>query len=336
MASADNDRQKSGSNGGPPSLAPSFPIYDRNTFEACTSVTPIARLYFCHVLDSLIDIAYGVANDFYDRPELFTRPSGLTESIGKFHARYGTHEDMLNKAQRYAIYTPVFGLTAFAGETGNFAHLREELLAACVTYVESQLGDQSALRANVMQKHGLFKEFLNGIAGESVHWSARAIHTLADRTAFPILRNQTIAAVYGVTDEIGDQWPYAIDANASKAIEKMSHALSISARVQPVVKGGAPPLVFSRDIVTRLQRAALEGTRSLATVTVIHSESSEQDIGQLIERCYTWSKALRQLSEQILGAPARAVLGPVISPVVTALKGALGGGLGKALGGGSS
>jgi hypothetical protein len=323
MAGAD-DKKKADSD------VPDFVIHDRTTFEACTNVDPIAKLYYFHVLDSLIDVAYAVAHDFYDRPELFTKPTGLTQTMARFHARYGTQEDMLNKAQRVAVYMPVLGAGPLATETGNFAHLRDELLAACVTYVESQFGDPSALRANVMQKHGLFKEYLTGIVGESVQWSARAIHTLAEQVAYPILRNETIAAVYGIGTKINDQWPYALDPNAPKAIEKMSQALSGSARLQPMMKGGAPPLVLSREIVTRLQRAAIEGTRAITTATVVGSTSSEGDIAKLIERCYTWANALRSLGDQ---STAIGMVRAAVEPLFSVLKSAVGNGLERVRGG---
>ena len=73
-------------------------IQDFETFKAATSETHrVAGLYFFYKLDCLIDLAYKVAYDFYDRPELFTDLAGSSAIIATLHARYGCHESFLNK-----------------------------------------------------------------------------------------------------------------------------------------------------------------------------------------------------------------------------------------------
>src|SRR5262245_1564003 len=88
---------------------PDHQISDLNSFELVTSNPyQVAGLYFYYKLDCLIDLAHKVANDFYDRPELFTNladPAGATISpvVARLHARYGCDEGFLNKKQRHAI-----------------------------------------------------------------------------------------------------------------------------------------------------------------------------------------------------------------------------------------
>ena len=309
---------------------PDFVIHDKGSFDAATRTDLIAKLYFFCTLDHLVDLAYAVSQDFFERPELFTRSTGLATLFAKLNARYGAHEEMLNKVQRAAVYVPVFGARLLVAEAGNFAHLRDELLSACVTYVETRIGDEPSLRNNVVQKHGLLKEYLTGLVGESIEWSGQTLHRMVEQSIYPVFRNPAVAAVYGVGDKVNDQWPYACDAGAPKLVEKISQALSPPARVQPVIKGGAPPPLLSRESITRLQRAALEGTRALATVNVVASGDPEENVRLLIQRCYTWANALRSLRESADGAGA---VRARIEPLYSALRGVVGGGLQKVLGG---
>jgi hypothetical protein len=124
-------------------------IQDLDSFNTVTSDPhQVAGLYFFYKLDCLIDLAYKVSYDFYDRPELFTDlgdASGertaegtIAPTLAKLHARYGCDEFFLNKKQRHAIYCALFGksasMDASADEEGNFPNLRDELIEACATF----------------------------------------------------------------------------------------------------------------------------------------------------------------------------------------------------------
>src|SRR5262245_30489867 len=122
-------------------------IKDFNSFNAVTSGDKhIAGVYFFQQLDCLPELAYQVAHDFYDRPELFTdlpvaTGGTLAPTLAKLHARYGCDESFLNKKQRHAIYCGLFGksasMNASADEEGNFSILLDELLKACATFAET-------------------------------------------------------------------------------------------------------------------------------------------------------------------------------------------------------
>ena len=304
--------------GAPGAPIPEYAIRDRRSFDDSMQDHPVARLYYFHTLDNLIDLAKCVAHDFVDRPELFTRSTGLSPVFGRLFARYGSHEDLLDRAQRAAIYAPVFGSKLLTAELGNFSRFRRELLEAAVTYVETRFGDERALRENALQKVILFRDYVHGLAGESLSWGAHAIDVVAEQSAFPVLRCNAVAAVYGITGRAGDDWPYSFDANGPKVVEKISDAMSIATRLHAALAGTLPE-PMSREHVTKLQRAAVEGARAIATATVL-STADEGDVREMIQRCYTWATALRNVHE-----PATPVaLGAAIKPVYSALLAAVG------------
>jgi hypothetical protein len=287
-------------------------IKDLASFNASTSEPrQVAGLYFYYKLDCLIDLAYAVAHDFYDKPHLFTKlPNGqgapTVTTIAKLHARYGCDEQFLNREQRSAIYTALFGAPASAdspgSEEGSFSPLKDELLAACATFVETKFGDEISLRENVRQKHRLLKEYLTGLHGDSVRWSKeQSLSVLTEKIAYPILRNQGVAAVYGISTPPADEWPYTFDANANKLIEEVSRRLMGKSSATTV--DGKPEMrpYISREEITNLQRAALEGSKAIATVLDIDAGSSDDEVDRLIRRCYTWGTALKSLNSHSRG-----------------------------------
>ncbi|MGH8655931.1 MAG: hypothetical protein ACREYE_28805 [Gammaproteobacteria bacterium] len=242
-------------------------INDLESFKKVTSDPhQIAGLYFFYKLDCLIDLAYKVSHDFYDRPELFTDLAGASEAIARLHARYGCDEGFLNKKQRLAIYFALFGMPAsmdvLADEEGNFPNLRDELIEACATFVETKFGDEDSLRENVRQKHRLFEEYLTGLKGDSVNWSRdNALSGLTEDVSYQILRNKGVSAVYGIATKPKNEWPYLFDSNADKLIEKVSKQLMSPEKSEKTDADGQHEMYkyISREEITNLQRAAIEG-----------------------------------------------------------------------------
>jgi hypothetical protein len=286
---------------------PDYPINDLKSFNDVTSEPhQVAGVYFFYQLDCLIDLAYKVAHDFYDRPELFTDLAGASETIAKLHARYGCDEAFLNKKQRQAIYAALFGMSAsmdsLPEEEGNFPNLRDELIEACATFVETKFGDEDSLRENVRQKHRLFKEYLTGLGGDSVTWSRDgALAGLTEEVSYKILRNGGVSAVYGIATEPKKEWPYTFDSNADKLVEKISQQLMSPEKSGETDVDGKHEMYkyISREEITNRQRAAIEGARAIATIIDYveggDPDEDKADIGKVITRCYTWGTALRNL-----------------------------------------
>lgn len=282
---------------------PDHQIRDLKSFdEVTTNQYQVAGLYFFYKLDSLIDLAHEVSHDFYDRPELFTVSGPVAPIIARLHARYGCDEGFLDKKQRHAIYSALFGMSgamdSLAEEEGNFPNLRDELLEACATFVETKFGDEHSLRENVRQKHRLFKEYLAGLAGASVSWSRDgALAALTEQVSYAILRNNGVSAVYGIATPAGVDWPYTFDSNADKLIEKISKQLMRPEKPAEMESNGKGEMhrYISREEITNLQRAAIEGANAIATAIDVDSTSTDVDVDLLIRKCYTWGTALRNL-----------------------------------------
>jgi hypothetical protein len=309
------------------STIPNYKIDNLDSFNGATSDPhQVAGLYFFYTLDCLIDLAYKVSRDFYDKPELFTDLGSdkytdlgdaqgvkLTTILARLHARYGTDEKFLNKKQRHAIYCALFGNSASmessTDEEGDFPNLRDELIEACALFVETKFGDEASLRENVRQKHILFKEYLNGLKGASVEWSREgALSDLTERVSYRILRNDKVSAVYGIIrKEAREQWPYDFDAKADILVEKISEWPMRPEKSEEMDADGKHERYkhISREQIANLQRAAIEGARAIATVIDVEGKSIDADVDQLITRCYTWGTALKYLSPQKAVEPRR-------------------------------
>jgi len=286
---------------------PNHPIQDFESFKAATGdAHRVAGLYFFYKLDCLIDLAHKVSHDFYDRPELFTDLAGANQTIARLHARYGCDENFLNKMQRHAIYSTLFGkstpMDSSADEEGNFPNLRDELIEACATFVETKFSDAESLRENVRQKQLLFKQYLTGLAGDSVNWSRdNALSELTEKVTYQIFRNGGVSAVYGIAKPPTDKWPYDFDSNGDKLIEEISKQLMWPEKSEEMDSDGKHEMrkYISREEITNLQRVAIEGARAIATVIdYVHNPNPKKDepeIGKVITRCYTWGTALRNL-----------------------------------------
>jgi hypothetical protein len=104
----------------------------------------VAGLYFYTILDCLVDLAYSVSCDFFKRPRLYTNLAvdGQAKTIAELHARYGSDERFLSKAQRFGIYEPMFGhrLDGSIDGAHHFQRLAHELIKAATAFAERQYG----------------------------------------------------------------------------------------------------------------------------------------------------------------------------------------------------
>ena len=84
-----------------------YRIHDLESFNRTTGEGhEVAGLYFYQQLDCLVDLAYGVACDFFNRPHLYIDVNGLSETLARLHARYGTEETLPSSPQRDMVFFP--------------------------------------------------------------------------------------------------------------------------------------------------------------------------------------------------------------------------------------
>jgi hypothetical protein len=297
-------------------------ITDLKSFERVTAhPRELAALYYYQVLDCLVDLAHNVAEDFFARPELYVEleparnkrdPSkGLDEGIlgqlARLHARYGSDEYVPSKAQRDAMYAPLFGQTAEAAAVaplagpGQLGKLRNDIMAASAEFTQ-RIWDTSEgiLRAAVNTSHWQLKKWLIGVQGDSIRWSrSYALPGITDRMAYPILRNRGVASVFGIASgEIDPAWPYALDENADKVIENIStYFCAKESRDKPA-------MLLRRESIGNRQRVALRGAEAIAAILDYDERDSEEQQDRLIRKCYVWATALQAQAASDVGTAA--------------------------------
>lgn len=275
-----------------------YGITDLNSFqETIKEPRQIAGLYFYQVLDCLLDLAYDVSTDFRKRPQMYRDlgDASIVSLLAGLNAKYGTEPEILSKQQRDEIYLPIFGKwdNAAVNADDSFPQLRDDLINAAAAFAERAVDTGvEMLRESVRSAHRPFKNYLLGVQGASVRYSADvALSTLTEIICYPILRNARIAAVFGVSktnDAAG--YPYATDPVQDVLAEEISKKLMSLHDSETYI---------TRERISNLQRAALRGAEAIATAIDFEepdSKKSNADIDLLITKCYTWGAALNCLN----------------------------------------
>lgn len=270
------------------SVLPDHTITSLETFQWVTgSPREVAGLYFHQQLDELIDLARAISFDFFTRPHLYTDlgDSRLASDLARLHARYGCDETLLSREQRQKIYEGIFT----AGEN-QFTGGRDALLRAAAVFSERVYDTgEDMLRAAVRDAARKFKAYLTTLGGTSVSWSRNSVlPELTDKTAYRILRARGVRAVFSQSRPVAEEWPYQVDGEGDKLVEKASGELDEPAE--------AP---LDRDRFNAMQRVALRGAEAIATVLDYNDQPDPDVVNRLILKCYTWHAAL----VQVVGPP---------------------------------
>ncbi len=281
-------------------MANNYRIKDKVSFEKVTGRPyEIAGLYYFMRLDCLIDLAHKVSVDFFKRPQLYIDLGDVATAqlLARLNARYGSDEEYLSKSQRDAIYVALFGQSSGPPVTngiGNFPRRRDQLMEAATAFAE-RVYDTGVemLRERVRTTHRPFKEDLLGLQGSSLTWSrTQSLPRLTERTAYRILRDKGVAAVFGITARPEPPWPFVEDSNGDKLVEELSKQLS---------GDNEPGMPITRAQFSDLQRAALRGAEAI-TAILDYTEGAagdkaadDEDLDTLITKVYTWSAAERSL-----------------------------------------
>jgi hypothetical protein len=288
---------------------PDHRIRDVHTFNEVTKDPHhIAGLYFFFMSDCLVDLSYKVSHDFFRRPHLYINlhkaedeEDSIAQRLAELHARYGSHEAFLSKSQRDEIYGSLFGKkSSLAEEDDDFPRLRNALVNACSAFAERVFDTGvEMLQERVRSTHRPFQEYLTGLLGDSIKWSKHALYLLAENQSYKILRNQGIAAVFGISTPPEGEWPYAEDSNADKLVEEISKQLgSLDETGVENVTEKSKNKYISREQISNLQRAALRGAEALAVIIDFNERDDHKDnasLHRLITKSYTWGSALLSL-----------------------------------------
>jgi hypothetical protein len=264
---------------------------DRKSFDDLTAARrQVAAVYFCAVLDFLVQLAHKTSNDFFERPHLYVDLGGdqIVSTIAKFRSRAGSDELIPSLEQRAQIYLPLVGIRdglALNGK-GDFQRLADQLISASTAYAERVYDTgEEMLRERVRLAHKSFAQFLGGLEGASLIWTSQhVLPNVTEKIAFPILRNKGIASVFGVSTKVLQDWPYIKDANADKVVEEMSKQIAW-------MDGSPYPL--SRERITNLHSIALTGSRAIAAVIDYDGSATKvKDLKHVITTAYAWGSEL--------------------------------------------
>jgi hypothetical protein len=265
-------------------------VTDANSFDGVASdQRQIAGIYFFATLDFLVDLAYEVARDFFRRPQLFIAPGQprVAPLIAELHARWGADERVPSSEQRDRIFTPLFGTPSSlqANGQGDFSRLQLDLMRAAAAFAERVFNTgEEMLRERVRTTHRPFREYLEGLRGDSLAWSREeALPHITEKLAYSILRNDAITAVYGIASAPRDEWPFREDSNGDKLVEEISKCVG-------TVNGRTAGL--TRERFSNLQRAALRGTEAIATIIDFQEGAPNEDLNLLITKVYSWGSAV--------------------------------------------
>jgi hypothetical protein len=299
---------------------PDFRIKDFATFQEVTEEPrQIAGLYFYQLLDCLVELAYRVSVDFRKRPQLYRDLGGsppIAPILAELNAKYGTETNFLSANERGDVYVPIFG--SWDGSSSNpsdsFPRLRDDLVRAAVAFAGGALDRNVAIfREGVLTAHRPFKDYLLGLQGDSVKVSDIDLLDLTQKTCYPILRNQGVAAVFGITALRDLEYPYATDPDEDILVEQICGQLGQIAN--------SPAMYLTRERISNLQRAALRGAEAIATAIKFDDENhTDDDLDLLITKCYTWGTALGSLNgrPKTSQPPPQPVVPPTTTPPRTA------------------
>jgi hypothetical protein len=290
-----------------------YNITDLMSFQAATATNEkrgIAGLYFYQLLDCLVDLAYKVSGDFRKRPQLyrdlgppFTGLPPIAQTLAELNAKYGTEINFLSGTERNEVYFPIFGTSdgSSSNASGNFSRLRNDLVRAATAFAEGALDHGlPMLRAGVLTAERTFADYLLGLNGDSVVFSKDdALFDLTEHVCYRIIRDQHVAAVFGITSLKGPpfDYPYGTDPAEDTLVEQIAGQLTWRTDVSQAYPA------LTRERISNLQNAALRGAEAIATAIDFEGETnaSDDDLNLLITKCYSWGTALTSLNGQSKG-----------------------------------
>jgi hypothetical protein len=265
-------------------------VNSKETFDEVTSSPhEIAGLYLYQQLDELIDLARAVSFDFFARPQLYDdlEDSTIVSDLARLHARYGHNEKFLAREQRHMIYEGAFT----AGEA-QFTGGRDALLYAAAKFAERAYNTgEDMLRTAWRDAARTFKAYLTTLPGTSLSWTrGTVLPEMTDRTAYRILRDDGIRAVFGQLKAVDEEWPYQVDGKGDELVEEAVKRLHESGLYEPA---GA---LLNRDRFGKIQRVALRGAEAIAAIIEYDDRPDRDVVNHLILKCYSWHSALIQVA----------------------------------------
>jgi hypothetical protein len=243
----------------------------------------IGDMYSQWTLDCVVELAYGVSNDFVSRPHLYQNGE-IPDEIVDLRMSYGTSRYFPNMQQRQVLHLPIFGKSDGQrpdGSSSPFHLARKKLIDASIAYAERVYDTGLAmLKERIRSALIPLRSHLQSVAGRSVdasyNQSRRIFHL-----AVSILTSSDVARVFGI-EQAEEGWPLDNDdPNGAKLVGAIGATLKLP-----------PEYVLTYDKFILLQRVAREGREALKLV-LLTAPAPDQDVENLVTKVYTWGTSLR-------------------------------------------
>jgi hypothetical protein len=293
---------------------PDFTINDLQSFQKATAAPrQVAGLYFDYMLDYLDDLAHKLSYDWRKEPQKYRdlgRPS-VAPLLAKLRAQYGSETNVPSTEQRNEIYVPLFGEwdASPSSSASSFPRLRNELFDAVTRFAEHPADiTVDMLRASVRNILVDFQDYLAGLQGDSVAFSKEVLDDFTENTCYPILRNEKIAAAFGISKSASNNYPYGPDPGMDLLVEEISKQLA--------------SMDSSRGNVTRRessnrQTAARAGAAAIASAIEAGANPPDADVDVVTLRSYQWASASRWLADQVKSdvRPQPSITSEMVAPI---------------------
>lgn len=254
--------------------------------NGASSGEQLGLMYKRWTLDCIVNIAYAVALDFSQRPELYQEVSdAIAEQLTELQSFFGYDANFPNMTTRQMLMTPIFGESDGHGsgnDTSAFQTFRLPVLAAAADFSENaQPTAFPMLRERVRSAVVPFRTHLIDLNGASINQTRKRTESIFN-SAQAILKDPKISLVFGINGLGDNDWPLKkIDPQRAKLIEKITTQLS-----------GLPYGVITKEMFVRIQRIAEKGDQSIKIIADQNIEDPTVDLDPLISELYAWGSDL--------------------------------------------
>jgi hypothetical protein len=248
----------------------------------------LGLMYKKWVLDCISNLGYAVSVDFSTRPELYKGVSDATaDNLTLLQSEYGYNANFPNDATRLMLMKGILGESDGHG-SGNdgsiFQSSRMPVLAAAADFAGAEESTLPIHRERTRSAIIPFRTFMEDLEGASFKQTKTRMETIFE-TAQSILKDEKIAAVFGINKAINANWPLeSTDPEGAKLIEQITTQLT-----------NTPYGVITRNKVVRMQRMAQEGQESIVFILKNDIESiavTDDSLDALIRQLYAWGSNL--------------------------------------------
>ena len=254
--------------------------------NGATSGEQLGLMYKRWTLDCIVNIAYAVALDFSQRPELYQEVTDdIAEKLSELQGEFGFEPNFPNITTRQMLMAPVFGESDGHGsgnDTSAFQTFRLPVLAAAADFSENaQPTAFPMLRERVRSAVVPFRTHLIDLKGASINQTRKRTESIFN-LAQTILKDGKISLVFGINGLGEADWPLkTIDPQRAKLIEKITTQLT-----------GLPYGVITKEMFVRIQRIAEKGDQSIRIIVDQNIEDPTVDLDPLIAELYAWGSDL--------------------------------------------